>query len=301
MSIAERLKQFAESIGTKSELARKLDMSPQQLNAYISGRSKPGADIIIKLKEIGCDTDWLLTGERSEASVKQHQPAAKTIERLQYAVDRYFAGKPTRLANQAGVPPSLITRWLNGETTPNLNKLRELERAGINSGWLINGTGEALIAEQKGYEQITLDKAELYQLSKRFVQVPMVEAAFPCGVPAANSGEVSMVPLEAELVAGVPEPYYLLCKGDSMSPVIHDGDYVIAETLKDDTSKLQNGDIVIAYLNGEFTVKYFYRQNGFVMLVPENVRAAAPYVTEKLDELKIIGIVRRILKNVQDK
>ncbi len=62
--IASRLREFAYSRTEKlSDFARMLDMLPQTLNSYLSGRITPGAELLVKLSELGCDIDWLLTGK----------------------------------------------------------------------------------------------------------------------------------------------------------------------------------------------------------------------------------------------
>jgi transcriptional regulator with XRE-family HTH domain len=45
--------------------AEKLGMSPQNLNKYLKGEFLPGAEIISKLGELGCDISWLLNIENN--------------------------------------------------------------------------------------------------------------------------------------------------------------------------------------------------------------------------------------------
>ncbi|MFC2085430.1 S24 family peptidase, partial [Bacteroidota bacterium] len=55
---------FAEiNFKSKAELARKLGMRPQAFQSYLDGRSYPGGQILAKLSDLGCDINWLLTGE----------------------------------------------------------------------------------------------------------------------------------------------------------------------------------------------------------------------------------------------
>lgn len=60
--IAKRLREFGKrNFKNYAELAKKMDWSPQALNAYLSGHSIPGGNILFKLKELGCDINWLLS------------------------------------------------------------------------------------------------------------------------------------------------------------------------------------------------------------------------------------------------
>jgi len=64
--IAERLNSFVYNyLNIKpSAVAKMLGISPQALQSgYLSGRSLPGAPLLVRLSELGCDIVWLLTGK----------------------------------------------------------------------------------------------------------------------------------------------------------------------------------------------------------------------------------------------
>jgi len=64
--IASRLREFAYSKTDRlTEFAKSLEMLPQTLNSYLSGKITPGSELLIKLSEMGCDIEWLLTGNPS--------------------------------------------------------------------------------------------------------------------------------------------------------------------------------------------------------------------------------------------
>lgn len=68
-TIGDRLEQFAKiKFGSKVELAKALGMTPQALTAYYQNRTKPGLVIQNKLREVGCDIEWLITGKESSQS-----------------------------------------------------------------------------------------------------------------------------------------------------------------------------------------------------------------------------------------
>lgn len=62
--ISKRLRRFGKvKFGTMAAFAAELGMSPSALNAsYLSGRSMPGGEIMLKLLLMGCDINWLLIG-----------------------------------------------------------------------------------------------------------------------------------------------------------------------------------------------------------------------------------------------
>lgn len=84
--------------------------------------------------------------------------------------------------------------------------------------------------------------------------------------------------------------FALHVRGDSMiNAHILDGDIVVAEQ----TETAENGDIVVALIGDEATVKRFYRENGRFRLQPEN-EAYKPIITE---ELTLLGRVAAVIRN----
>lgn len=85
------------------------------------------------------------------------------------------------------------------------------------------------------------------------------------------------------------EMFALRVKGESMIDAgILDGDIIIAEK----TCYAENGDIVVAMIEDEATVKRFYRENGHYRLQPEN-KSMQPIITSEVTVLgKVVAIQR---------
>lgn len=83
--------------------------------------------------------------------------------------------------------------------------------------------------------------------------------------------------------------FSLKVRGDSMTGVnIFDGDYVIVHKTPD----ASNGDIVVAMVDDEATVKTFYKEKGHFRLQPENP-VYDPIILRDVQILgKVIGIFR---------
>ena len=83
--------------------------------------------------------------------------------------------------------------------------------------------------------------------------------------------------------------FMLTVKGDSMIEAgILDGDYVI---VKQQTTA-SNGDMVVALLEDEATVKTFYKEDAHIRLQPEN-SALEPIIVRDVRILgKVIGVIR---------
>jgi len=93
-------------------------------------------------------------------------------------------------------------------------------------------------------------------------------------------------------IAGGDEGQFVLrVKGDSMiNAGILEGDHVIVR--KQDTAK--NGEIVVALVGEEATVKRFFREQEHVRLQPEN-DAVEPILTREVKLLgRVVGVCRRV-------
>jgi SOS-response transcriptional repressor LexA len=71
--------------------------------------------------------------------------------------------------------------------------------------------------------------------------------------------------------------------------LIGEGDKIIV----DPSREAKNGDIVAAIVDNEWTVKYFYRRNGKVELVPANKQYPVIYPKESLE---IGGVVISVIR-----
>ncbi|MGA2392578.1 MAG: transcriptional repressor LexA [Candidatus Lustribacter sp.] len=85
--------------------------------------------------------------------------------------------------------------------------------------------------------------------------------------------------------------FMLRVKGDSMiDAAILDGDLIVVEP----QPTAQNGEIVVAMIDGEATVKRFYREAGRIRLQPEN-RAMEPIY---VDDVTVVGRVEAVVRRL---
>jgi SOS regulatory protein LexA len=84
--------------------------------------------------------------------------------------------------------------------------------------------------------------------------------------------------------------FSLIVRGDSMiEEGIADGDIVIVEK----TRKPNDHDVVAAFVDGDWTIKYFSKQNGRVVLLPANKKYKPIYPTY---DMQIGGVVISVIR-----
>ncbi|MBI3584240.1 MAG: helix-turn-helix transcriptional regulator [Nitrospinae bacterium] len=122
----------------------------------------------------------------------------------------------------------------------------------INLNWLLTGEGEM-------YKRLPIPKAKPTVLVPVLGRVP---AGFPNEIPENEITEYVHLP------DAPPGSFVLIVKGDSMSPKIKDGDYVIFKP----NGEIKSGDVIV--VNNEYgetmLKKYYVDKNGDVLLVSEN-------------------------------
>jgi repressor LexA len=124
---------------------------------------------------------------------------------------------------------------------------------------------------------------------ERMVDVPVV-GRVAAGLPIlAEQNVVDTVRIDRMLVRGGKDVFALRVQGESMIEAgIHDNDYIFVRK----QPSANRGDIVVALLGDEATVKYYYPEKEHVRLQPANAAMAPIYV--RMSDFRssmILGIV----------
>ena len=120
------------------------------------------------------------------------------------------------------------------------------------------------------------------------LRIPLVASTVQAGFPSpAEDYTDKMLDLNEHLVRNPSSTFYVRAKGDSMTDAgIQSGDILVV----DRSVSPKDRQIVVAMLDGEFTVKRLHRRKEKVFLVAENSAFQPIEVTENQD-LTIWGVV----------
>lgn len=120
------------------------------------------------------------------------------------------------------------------------------------------------------------------------VQVPVV-GKVTAGVPITATENIEDYIALPQAMLGEGEHYILSVSGESMIEAgIMDGDFVVVRK----QNVAYNGDIVIAMIEDEATVKRFYKENGVFRLQPENPTMKPIIVPEVTILGKVVSLYR---------
>lgn len=121
-------------------------------------------------------------------------------------------------------------------------------------------------------------------------EIPVV-GRVAAGLPILAEENVEEVMALPEDLVGDGEHFILRVRGDSMiqAGILND-DYIVVRRQPD----ARNGEIVVALVEDEATVKRFYKEDGHFRLQPEN-DAMAPIIVSDVSILgKVVSLMRRL-------
>jgi repressor LexA len=197
-----------------------------------------------------------------------------------------------RSINERGYPPTLreIGEHMGIRSTNGVNDhLRALERKGYLRREDMKSRALKLVEAAETSTPVKVDDDDLIE-----VQVLGRVAA---GLPVlAEENIIDTVRIDRLLVRGGREIFGLRVTGDSMIEAgILSGDYVFVRK----QSLAERGDIVVALIGDEATIKYYYPERDYVRFQPANAQMA-PILVRATDFRstmllgKVVGVYRRI-------
>lgn len=143
-----------------------------------------------------------------------------------------------------------------------------------------------------GNLQLIEDPAQ--KSNARTVDVPLV-GAVACGGPIlAEENIEAMIPVSTDLAKPGRRHFLLKAKGDSMASTgINDGDLVL---VKQQSTAIQ-GEIVVALIDDEATIKEFHRTSNAIILKPNSPnKAHKPIILTR--DFQIQGVVVKAISNL---
>ena len=122
---------------------------------------------------------------------------------------------------------------------------------------------------------------------------PGIKAGFPSP---ADDYMVDSLDFNRDMIRHPEATFYGRVFGDSMVEAgISDGDFAVI----DRSLEPRNGDIVVAYVNNEFTIKYLdltHKDEGYIELRPANSHYPT-FRVDSNDEFEVWGVVVWTIKN----
>jgi len=130
-------------------------------------------------------------------------------------------------------------------------------------------------------------------VTRTSLRIPLVSASVEAGFPSPAEDFIEKgIDLNEELIRNPNSTFCVRVKGESMRDAgIHAGDVLIV----DKSLEAQDRQIVVAQINGDFTVKRLRKTKGRVLLEPANSAFPPIEVTDEGDYPMVWGVVTYII------
>lgn len=214
---------------------------------------------------------------------------------------------------KTGIPQQTISGWKTRKSDPPAQLLSSIaDYFGVSIEYLVTGksNSDSLTANEHNflylYRSLTpQDKEKVYNFVEIATQTFKPNYVISTDTDSSTKALTAQIPILGYVAAGSPiiayenplsfvdtynrlVSYALYTKGNSMEPVIYDGE--IIEIIK--TNVLKNGEIGIIQIDNEVTCKKFYRYSDHIELVPFNPDYESIQIFKNdLKNVKILGKV----------
>lgn len=187
------------------------------------------------------------------------------------------------IIQQRGVPPTFreIGQAMDiGSTNGVSEHIRALERKGYIERIGGRGAPRSMRLTDKCAPLIDEDPADT-------VGIPVLGRIAAGNPLAAVENRDETLRIDAALVPSGGKVFALVVTGDSMiEDGIHDGDYLFVRQ----KSEARNGEIAVAMVDGEATVKRLFREGSRYRLQPANSSMEPIYVDRDAGDFSILGV-----------
>lgn len=204
--------------------------------------------------------------------------------------------KKSEIARATGVSPTAVTYWLNGSTSnlkyDDVIKLSNL--LNVSPKWLMEGKG---------------NKQEKQEPNKNVILIEQLDISASCGSLSSYSDDRQDSDLVKNMEVGVDwfknnfprynpsEIKIVTASGDSMSPLIDDGDLVFVNI---NQNVCDRDGVYFVFLDGNYFIKRIQRTSGRkLILISENTRYRDIEVNfDSQVEFRAIGKVIKTFKSI---
>lgn len=185
----------------------------------------------------------------------------------------------TELSIATGISKARINQYVNGVYEAKQDGVYRIAKAlNVSEAWLMGFD----VPRERNADDDTVPAG--YDPMPKMKRVPLL-GDIACGKPILAIEDHDE---DVEMPADVVADFALTCHGDSMKDLrILDGDVVYIRR----QNHAENGDIIAAEIDGEATLKRFYRKPNGIMLMPANTEYEPIFIpASEADAFRIDGV-----------
>lgn len=149
-SFQERLASLVKSHGSVRSFAKHAELSQAVMVKYINGESTPNLPRLLSIaKALNVRLGWLASGSGTKDAEGDYFDKVR-LDQFPERLNQVAGANPRNFSSTSNLSITGITKYLNGESTPNVERLISLaEAGGVSVEWLATGIEEMNSEEQQ--------------------------------------------------------------------------------------------------------------------------------------------------------
>ncbi|MCS6859842.1 MAG: helix-turn-helix domain-containing protein [Abditibacteriales bacterium] len=255
---------------SQGDLAQLLGVERQTVNRWMNAENSPPYDVVVAIYRMA---------RRARQGVRDLDALRAEAQKVrQQDVEAFTADLDTAFKNAAEKPKAREKRLrVLGSISKGAPSLTLNDRTVEQVADLIAHRVHAKLDEWNAPRKMVIRKL----------------GVIAAGTPRMEEEQAETIPVDELLVSDPQTTYFLRVSGDSMSDAgILEGDLVIVDAARE----AQNNDIVVAEVDGEWTIKQLRKQGDTVTLLPANAKYKP---IQPKQELRLAGVVTAVVRTLK--
>jgi len=240
-NLGERIKDARLKAGiTQADAAKMLSIAFPTFNKYENNHRIPDAELLNRMVDLfGCDPGWLLTGSKDQGGEKRKEKSVELTKRdrqrlfeaLKAFGENHKLLFPTDYKDLINIPNPYLADFVTGSGLQ------------IFYSWAVELDRHLKNFTDLRFARVFDRRRERDFYFQKVSSIPVLE-----GIPAEFPKIPTEDTLETLYLTGMPSnSFALIIEGDSMNPILYDGDYVVFRPVQGD-DECMDGDIVVAII-----------------------------------------------------
>jgi SOS-response transcriptional repressor LexA len=292
-NLSERIKEARLKAGvTQADAAKMLGIAFQTFNKYENNHRVPDAELLNRMVDLfGCDPVWLLTGSKDQREEKRREKSVELTKRdrqrlfdaLKAFGENHKLLFPTDFKDLINIPNPYLADFVTGSGRQ------------IFYSWAVELDRHLKNITDLRFASVFDRRRERNFYFQKVSSIPVMEE-IPAEFPKIPNEDL----LETLFLTGMPSnSFALIMEGDSMNPILYDGDYVVFRPVQGD-DECKDGDIVVAILE-DFEAVMIKRVSvayDSMLLKSDNDEYPFYNIGQDRHKIKIVGKAFKVVRTI---
>lgn len=237
---------------SRKELAKELGVVQSYISDIENGKKPISDSMLYKLEKFASSFENVHDSEANKSTTSPiYGDRIKEIR-------RYLNLSQRELSDALGISVMALSRLETGESSLKIEIISKFDNLDINTDWLITGKGEMFRSDGDTGLAVYEEKETNLTVQERGVSMPFIDISASAGFGVENFDEMInesvKVVISPNLLPNISlkDTFVVKAKGDSMLPVINNGDLLVVRQFYEVPNLLFSGTCLVFYHGAHF-------------------------------------------------